>query len=373
MAHQLPKALILSAPLLLLAGCGEEPPPETPDVSRPVKTVKIETPVTGGVRNFPARIDAADKAELAFRVPGKVQSLKVKEGDRVEAGQLVAELDPKDYEIVLNDRQATYDNSVKNYERAKGLIKKGFISQMDYDRLEAEFKNSRAALNAARQDLSYTKLEAPFKGLIAKRYIQQFEEVLAKQVVLDLQNVNALDVKFDVPESIIRGIRADEEERAQRRDAIKVTARFEGLPGQQFELKFKEVATKADPQTQTFEVTYLMDQVESATILPGMTANVTLDLSQLGDMEAVFSVPVSAVVGDYKLDPRAWVVDEVTMTVSPQSVGRMMGEDIEVLEGLEPGMRIVTAGTPFLVEGMKVTLMANLEQAEPRPDDSKYQ
>ena len=86
-------------------------------------------------------------------------------------------------------------------------------------------------------------------------------------------------------------------------------------------------------------------------------------------------MPVSAVVGDYKLDPQVWTVDEASMTVSPQpvKVGRLLGDGIEVLEGLEPGARVVTAGTPFLVEGMQVRLMPELEQAEPRPEDLKYQ
>jgi multidrug efflux pump subunit AcrA (membrane-fusion protein) len=96
---------------------------------------------------------------------------------------------------------------------------------------------------------------------------------------------------------------------------------------------------------------------------------VSVDLSRvtMSDGE-VFAVPVSAIVGDYKLDPQAWVVDEKTMTVSPRpvKVGNMTGRDIQVLEGLNPGDRIVVAGTPFLAGGMKVTLLPNLEQAEPR-------
>lgn len=374
MTNLMTKALWLSAPLLLLVGCGEEPVPEVQDVSRPVKTLLIEVPESSGVRNFPARIDAHRKAELAFRVPGKVQELLVKEGDQVKEGQEVAKLDPTDFQIVVNDRQATFDNAKKNFSRAKELIKKGNISKMDYDRLEAEFKNTRAALNTASQDLEYTNLKAPFTGSIAKRHIQRFEEVQAKQEVLSLQDVTMLEVKFDVPESIVRGIRTDESEKATR-DLVKLFATFEDLPGQEFPLSFKEVATKADAKTQTFEVTYTMEQLAEATVLPGMTATVTLDLTALGNAAVVFTVPVSAVVGDSKLDPRVWTVDQQSMTVKshPVKVGRMLGDDIEVLEGLEPGSRIVTAGTPFLVEGMKVTLMPTPEQAEPRSDDPKPQ
>ena len=374
MTHLTPKALCLSAPLLLLVGCAEESVPDVQDVSRPVKTLLIEAPETGGVRNFPARIDAHRKAELAFRVPGKVQELLVKEGDQVKEGQEVAKLDPTDFQIVVNDRQATFDNAKKNFSRAKELIKKGNISKMDYDRLEAEFKNTRAALNTASQDLEYTNLKAPFAGSIAKRHIQRFEEVQAKQEVLSLQDVTMLEVKFDVPESIVRGIRTDESGKATR-DLVKLFATFEDLPGQEFPLSFKEVATKADAKTQTFEVTYTMEQLAEATVLPGMTATVTLDLTALGNAAVVFTVPVSAGVGDSKLDPQVWTVDQQSMTGKPHpvKVGRMLGDDIEVLEGLEPGSRIVTAGTPFLVEGMKVTLMPTPEQAGPRSDDPKPQ
>lgn len=360
------------AALVLLAGCSKEAPVEEQAAVRPVKTMLIDAPESGGIRNFPARIDANRKAELSFRVAGKVQELLVKEGDEVEEDQEVAKLDPTDFEIVVNDRQATYSNAKKNFDRAKELIEKGHISKMDYDRLEAEFKNADAALKTARQDLSYTKLHAPFSGTIAKRHIERFEEVTAKQTVLSLQDTSLLEVKFDVPESLVRGIRSVEAGRAERRAAVKVTASFAGLPGQQFPLTFKEVATKADSQTQTFQTTFTMEPVPGATVLPGMTANVTLDLSAIAESEdPVFTVPASAVVGDYKLDPRVWVVDPESMTVNPRSVkvGRMSGDRIQLSEGLEPGDRLVTAGVPFLVEGMKVTLLPDLEQAEPRPGE----
>jgi RND family efflux transporter MFP subunit len=219
-------------------------------------------------------------------------------------------------------------------------------------------------------------LEAPFDGLIAKRHIQQFEEVQAKQVVLDLQNVDRLEVKFDVPESLLRSFKADAEGASPTRDRVKIFATFANNPDQEISLTFKELSTKADAKTQTFQATYTMQQLKNSTALPGMTATVTLDVSaMLKDSGQVFLLPVSAVAGDYKLDPRIWVLDEQTMTVKPQAVkvGRMMDHRIEVLEGVKPGDRIVTAGVPFLVENMKVTLMPEQEQAEPRPEDLKYQ
>ena len=361
---------------LLLGGCAEQEPPQTEAVARPVKTMMIAGADATGVRSFPARIAAAARADLAFRVPGTVQELPIKEGDPVKEGDLIARLDPTDYQIVVDDRQATFDKAQKNYDRGKELVSSGAISGSDFDRLEAEFKNARAALSTASQDLAYTELKAPFEGMIASRLVDRFEEIQAKQPIVVIQNVEMLEVKFDVPESIIRGIRGrgvTESEAA--RDRVKVFATFQDQPGRVYPLTYKEVSTKADAKTQTFEATYLMKQWEDGTVLPGMTAGVTVDLAGYVDSAIAFTVPVSAVVGDFKLDPQVWTVDEASMTVSPQpvKVGRLVGDGIEVLEGLEPGARVVTAGTAFLVEGMPVVLMPDLEQALPRPEDLKYQ
>jgi RND family efflux transporter MFP subunit len=374
--HSLAKGRLcaLMVPLLLTA-CGGEPEAEAePDLVRPVKTIVIGDASAAGTRNFPARIAAAQRADVAFRVPGTVQELAFQQGDRVEKGDTVARLDPKDYQIVVNDRTATLENAKANWDRAQDLIKQGYISKMDYDRLQAEFRIATAALETAQQDLTYTELPAPFAGMVALRHVEQFEEVQAKEPVYTLQNVGALEVRFDVPESIIRGIRGDTEA-GERSSRVDVNASFVDLPGKTFPLTFKEIATRADASTQTFEATYVMDQVEDATILPGMTANVVVDFSRAVDEGMMYTVPVTSVVGDYKLDPRVWIVDEESMTVSPKPVkiGRLLRGSAEVLEGLQPGERIVTAGTPFLVEGMQVLLMPEIEQAEPRPEDLKFQ
>ncbi|MGD9164414.1 MAG: efflux RND transporter periplasmic adaptor subunit [Chromatiales bacterium] len=353
-----------------LSGCSEPPPAAPVEVIRPVKSFLIETAANGGIRTFPARIDAGRRAELAFRVSGMLKQLPVKEGDEVEAGQLVAALDPTDLQIVYNNSKAGYDNAERNFTRAQELIKKGNISKMDYDRLEAEYKSADAALKTARQNLNYTKLTAPFSGRVARRHIETFEEVQAKQPIIDLQDTSELEVKFDVPESLIRGLKAE----GEAKDEVTVSASFSDIPGRGFPLAFREITTQADAKTQTFRVTYTMTQPQGAIILPGMTAMVRVDISRFDANAKPYTVPASAIVGDYKLDPQAWIIDEKSMTVQPRpvKVGRLLGEYIEVFEGLRTGERIVTAGTPFLVEGMKVRLMPEREQAAQRPEDLNY-
>ncbi len=361
--------LVFGAALsLLLGGCEKPREPAGEPPVRPVKTMLVEAASTGGVRQFPARIDSLNKADLAFRVPGKVKEILVVEGQEVKQNDLLAKLDDTDYRIVVNDRRATFQRAKQDFERAKKLIKDGYISRTDYDKLEAAFKSARAALQAAEQDLAYTELHAPFSGTVAKRYVEQFEEVKPNQPVLALSDTSSLKVIFDVPENIILSL-----ESGSGRRPIEVWASFEGVPERRFELRFLEASTRADPQTQTFQVTFTMSKPTEFTVLPGMTATVTVDLSKAQRIGRGTLLPLAAVTADAALNPIVWVVDEKSGTVHARKVkvGELTGSRIEVLEGVETGMRVVTAGTSYLAEGMKVRLLPEVEQAEPRMDDLK--
>lgn len=372
------RIIILAASLgsLLLTACSREaevPPPQ----SRPVKVFTVEGPGDQAIRNFPGNVQASQRADLSFRVAGVLQEMLVKEGDNVDQGQLLARLDPTDFKIALEDRQATFDNAQRNFTRAQELIKDGNISKLDYDRMEANFRTARAALTQAQQDLEYTELRAPFEGTIGRREVENFEEVLAKQTIFRFQNVSMLDILIDLPESLVRSLRPASDDletgpAAQRaRQKVSAAASFEGRQGVTFPLSIKEVATKADPQTQTFRVTLSMPQPEEFTVLPGMTANVQVDFSRVIAGDYSKWVPITAVQADSGLDARVWMLDPETMTVSsqPVEIGRMSGRRIEVTDGLDGGEEIVSVGAAYLSEGMRVTRMAKSEQAEPREDD----
>jgi multidrug efflux pump subunit AcrA (membrane-fusion protein) len=105
--------------------------------------------------------------------------------------------------------------------------------------------------------------------------------------------------------------------------------------------------------------------------LPGMTASVVVDLSDVLNEDTVHYIPISAITANNGLEARVWRVDEKTMTVHQQNVavGRLLGSSIEVTGGLGGGSRIVTAGAAFMAEGMKVALMKEVEQAESRSED----
>jgi RND family efflux transporter MFP subunit len=365
---------ILALLVALLAGCdaGDAPTQSAQPASRPVKTFVLEGGQADDKRNFPARIDASRRAELGFRVPGMVKDILVKEGDTITEGAVMARLDPTDLQIVLKDREASYDNAKRNFERGRELIGAGNISRLDYDRMEANFKSAEAAYQRAQQDLAYSELKAPFPGRLAKRHVERFEEVAAKQTIFSLQQIDDLDVKIDLPESLIRSFRIDRDENPDSiSGSVPATVAFDGMLGQDFELRVKEVATKADPKTQTFEVTLSMHNPETFVLLPGMTATVTLNLSGIARASSSRWIPATAVAADANLAPYVWLLDPGSMTLLRKSVrtGRMDGNQIEVIEGLSGGDEIVAVGLSHLAENMQVTRMASLEQALPRGSD----
>lgn len=368
--------LLVAAAGALLLGCGAEQEDAGPAPVRPVKTFVVEGSDSEALRNFPGTVDASQRAEVGFRVGGVLQELLVREGDLVESGQVLARLDPTDFRIIVEDRRATFENAERNFERAKELIVDGNISKFDYDKMEANYKTSAAALSQAEQDLAYTELKAPFAGRIARRDVQNFEEVIAKQTVFLMQNVGQLDVRINLPESLVRSFSGEEQRLASadsvERRAIKAYADFEGRAGSRFELQLKEVATKADAQTQTFQVTFTMPSPEKFAVLPGMTANVVVDFANIMDASEAKWVPLTAVQADSGLQARVWILDAETMTVSSRAVviGRMAGSNIEVRSGLNGGEEIVAVGAAYLAEGMPVTRMETSEQAVPRSDES---
>jgi len=340
---------ILVLAVLLLAGCGKEEEPEPVQVIRPVKVMKVSAGSVTADYSLPGQVRAARRAELSFKVSGPLVALPVEEGQQVKKGDLIAQIQKRDFQTALEEARARALEAEKQFRRYKELYAKKQVSRADYDRYRAARDVARAKLEDAANALKDTTLRAPFAGVIAHRYVENFQKVQAKEAIVSLQDISRIEILVNVPELQMAAIRGD--------TPSKVYATFESIAGKKFPLAMKEFSTQADPATQTYQVVFVMDQPKEASILPGMTAMVTAETTQGVTDKKVIRIPAIAVMEGAGKQPFVWIYDKKTTTVhrQPVKVGRLQGSaNIFIDEGLKGGETIVVAGLAQLEDGMKV-------------------
>ena len=184
--------------------------------------------------------------------------------------------------------------------------------------------------------------------MIARRFVEERQNIQAKEPVVQFQDVDEIDIAMDVPETVmIADIRTA--------DIVQIIATFSRAPGLEFPVRIREFAQVADPVTQTFQVRVAMKSPPGMNVLPGMTATVTLTYRRANILADRILVPISAVFKEATGEQVAWVVGpDQTVSRRPVKLGEATGGQIEIAEGLQPGDRIAVAGVTFLREGMKV-------------------
>ena len=340
----------------------EEPPPV-----RPLKTMVVGSVFAPSGRKFPGKVRAGREVNLAFEVPGTLIELPVKNGDEVDEGQLLARLDPQDYENDLDAAQAELERAEAHRDRIRRAAEKNAVSQQELSDAEAAFNVAQAQVNIKAKALDDTNLRARFGGRIATTFVENFENVSAKQQILSLQDISSVEIEFNVPEERIALARRGEE-------IARLAATFDYLRGREFDVTLKELAMEADPQTQTYAATGTMPAPDDVVILPGMTATITVYEEEAEPGEGSgFAIPVDAVPIDELGQYYVWVVDEqeggeATVRRVDVKVGEMaMDEDgtgtILVRDGIKKGDRIALAGVHLLQEGQLVRLFGSQEGA----------
>jgi multidrug efflux system membrane fusion protein len=342
----------------------KEEPVKAEEPVRPIKLMKIAGSLAGQIRKLPGTVRASDRVDLAFQVPGTVIELPVKEGQTVRKGMLVARLDPRDYETNLRNAEGTLAKAeaglayaiaeYKRYLNVKaadaGAVSDAMVSlKHAAEKVErANLQSAKASVAAAKDQLAYTRLIAPFDGLVARKYIDNFQEVQAKQAVLSLQNVKAVEILIDVPELMVAPI---------RKTRPRFYAEFAADPSRRFELGIKEFATQADPATQTYRVVLTMPAPAGIRILPGMTANVSIEFTEDVAVGGDILIPAVAVFADNAGKAQVWVVDPKTRQVHRRAVktGELSGSDsIRITDGLSADETIAVSGVSKLHEGQTV-------------------
>jgi len=368
------KRLIKWFPILLLLfvlpGCQEEMPQK--DMIRMVRAVQVSDPAEFAKRWFPGQAKATQEVDLAFRVSGPLVEFPVNIGDEVPKGQELARIDPRDFEVELRNDQgqlerekAVLKRTEADYERVVRIKKQdpGAVSQALIDRsrqlvdsTRANIRSLQAAVAAAQDRLGYTYLKAPFDGIITATYVENYEDVKAKQPIARLIDHSRIEMIINIPENMIYW--ADYLKAAGKSQRV----RFDPFPNLEIEAEIKEIGKEASKTTRTYPVTLIMDQPEDVKILPGMAGKATKAIALPGiQEEADMVIPETAVFSPDDTDiTYVWVIDEQKKTVGKREVkaGELLDTGIAITDGIKPGEWIATAGVHYLQEGQQVRILA---------------
>jgi multidrug efflux system membrane fusion protein len=339
---------------LTLTACGKGQAP-----IEPVRAVKVLTVGESGATTdleFSGEVRARIESNLGFRVAGKLLSRPAEVGQRVKAGQLLAQIDPQDYratadaaEAQLVAAQTNRDVAGADFKRYQDLHAQGFISVAELQRREAAFISAQAQWKQAQAQSSvqgnqsgYTRLLADGAGIVTSVDASAGQVVAAGQPVVRLALDGPRDVVFSVPEDKLSLLKTG--------DKVKVR---QWVDGQVLEAVVRDVSASADAVTRTFVAKAALPK-EASSVL-GSTVTVSLGLGKA--VAKTIKLPTSAL----RLEAGAtsvWVLDPSTMTVKSQAieVNTADGNDAVVTAGLQNGDQVVLSGVHVLTAGQKVSV-----------------
>jgi len=342
--------------LLALAGCGRDTSEEARD-PRPVRALVVEKSKLGEIVELTGNIQPENEAALSFRIGGRMIERFVGTGDSVQAGQLLARLDPQNEANSLRSAQARLTaaegrlREARNaFAREKALLPRRYTTQTNFDQAqtavqtaESDIEDATARLKIAQDNLSYTELKSDAPGTIIARAAEAGEVVQAGQVIFRLARAGGWDAVFDVPARLLRVAPRDARVDLSLTDDPKVTAIG----------RVRQIDPQADPTTRSFRVRVTILSPPSAMRL-GDTLRGRIHL----DPSAAIMIPATALT-EADGRPSVWVVDPATMTVSLRNIQvlRYASDAVVVREGLRPEDTIVTAGVQALHPGQKVRLL----------------
>lgn len=342
---------------LALQGC-EKPQVEKRQVVQPVVVVPVALAAAAPQLIFPAVAAAADKSSLSFRIQGEIIKITVRPGDFVKKGQLLAQLEPTDYQLEVDDAQAKYNVIDSQYRRSAKLVDNGYLAQSQFDELKAQRRIARARLSLAKLSLGFAQLTAPFDGVISRLAAEQFENVQVGQPVMNMHRTDMVDIHIQAPDMFY-----------SQRTAVDVEgsgpgARILLADGTEYKAYLKEFTTEPDPESGSFMVILTMPMPDDRFILDGMAVEVRADAQKLNiykkdeaviPLEAIFNEDGDSLDLENKF---VWVVS-ADKTVSKRHIAtnKVVPEGVRLQSGLEEGELIVIAGGNRLRDGQQVKLV----------------
>jgi RND family efflux transporter MFP subunit len=347
----------------LLIGCEQEKTTEEPRL-RSVKYQEIKTNNLGASRTFSGLAKSSQEANLSFKIVGTIQSLPMKVGQQLKAGQLIAQLDSSQYELQIQQSQAALAqakaglrNAKASFERLKGLYENNNASRNDLDAARASAESNQAQVRAAnkglelaRLNLSYTQLKSNKDCRVAEVNVKNNENVGSGQSIVKVNCGQQMDVEVAVPGLYVTSIMQD----------MPVEVTFSTLPGKKLAATVSEVGVASSGGGATFPVTVSLKNNPQG-LRSGMVAEVLFNFSHKASAGDIIVVPAIAVSEDmqgryvYIVNPgdtkNVGIIKRINV-----SVGELTANGLTITEGLTATDKVVTAGVTVIRDGLKVRM-----------------
>lgn len=333
--------------ILLLAGsCSHRTP-----ASQTVRPVKVVTASGAGLieKDFAGMATPDDAVTLAFKLAGQVLDVPVSQGERVEKGALLAELDPRDIELQVAATRSAFEEARSVQQRMQRLLAHEAVSRQEAEAAATRYAQAKSTYDNTLDLLNDTRLRAPFAGVVERVYVDNFERVQAGQSILRLVNPVTTTVQFTLPESALDVLRDS---------ATRFSVLFDNYCGELFAARLKDYAVTSSDAS-GFPVSLTLDNPSPARyrISPGMSCTITMQSPD--PVPDAVSLPVSAICAPAEGGTWVWIVgadDRVTRRAV--TLGELFGRDRVVVDsGVAPGERVVTAGVYRLREGEQVRIL----------------
>lgn len=308
-----------------------------------VKTVEVKEHRGLYAVTYPGKIQAASDVKLSFRVAGPIRAFYAKEGEFVKKGKLLAEIDPRDYQLQYDATRAEYEQVKGEADRVVELYHRNSVSLNEYDKAIAAIKRVTALYQAHKNALQDTKLKAPFDGYIQNRYFDTYEIVNQGIPVLSMIDNDYFEVRIDIPSS----------DYIRRADFVDFYCNVDVYPDTLLPLEFLDLNQKAN-FNQLFKVRFLLKRDKALPLAAGMSASVTIHYTpSSGDLTVI---PISAL---FQQNGKSfvWLYDNRNEVIkkTPVEVQQVLKDGgLVVKSNLHKGQTLVSAGVNSLKEGQQV-------------------
>jgi len=334
------RILIVLALAALVGSCGHKPEPASPTTlpTATVRTQVVESKRRVATEEVVGTVRAKLRSVIEAKVSGKVDQMLVVPGQQVKAGELLATIDAREVQARVDQAVAIRQQTEADLKRFASLLEQKILAQAEFDNAQAKARVAQAAMVEAETMLSYTKVAAPFAGVITRKHADVGDLAVPGKPLLDMEDSRALRLEADVPEAVVGNLKLGD----------KLPVRISAL---EVELQgvISEIAPAADPNSRTFLVQ--LDLPNTPGLRAGQFGRVAMPVGETSALR----VPASAVVQRGQMEI-VFVVSGNQAQLRLVKTGKRIGDEVELVSGVEAGEKIIVEDSAVLTDGQALTL-----------------